>query len=133
VTNTVEPLAPISSYLFTGLGLVQWRSTGASYRPGQHTPEHASSPDVALDPQNALSHDWEPLLDSVIEASSTINGATHTTCTHDSLSTTWTDCDTTQHTLDADIAVATLQAHTLASTRARAACVVVVLVLITAV
>ena len=67
--------APVSWLLiFTGLSELKLGSTGASYRPGAHQ-EHASTPAVSLDPQNVLSLDLEPLLDSVMAASSARNGA----------------------------------------------------------
>jgi hypothetical protein len=47
--------------------------------------EHVSSPAVAHDPWNVLNHDQEPMLDSVMVASSARNDATHTTHTDDSL------------------------------------------------
>jgi hypothetical protein len=47
--------------------------------------EHVSSPAVAPDPRNVLSHDQKPMLDSVMVASSVRNGALHTTHTDDSL------------------------------------------------
>jgi hypothetical protein len=64
VTNATELLAPISWLTYSP----DWVDYNGGVEATRR--EHTSSPNVALDPRNTLSHDYEPLQDSVIEASS---------------------------------------------------------------